>query len=41
MIFVDDMELIDKSREDFNQKLKSWRSTLESKSIWISSNTIE
>ncbi len=41
MLFVDDIVLIDESRQGVNDKLEVWRQTLESKGFRLSRNKME
>jgi hypothetical protein len=41
MLFVDDVVLLDESREGVNRKLELWRQTLESKGFIISRTKTE
>jgi len=41
MLFVDDIVLIDESREGVNTKLELWRSTLESQGFRLSRSKTE
>ena len=41
MLFVDDIVLIDETRDGVNTKLKQWRDTLETKSFRLSRSKIK
>jgi len=41
MLFVDDIVLIDETREGVNTKLEWWRDTLKAKGFWLSRSKTE